>query len=116
MPSRRFEISFTHITLYLFMAAPLVNARHLIFTLYAVVLGGLGIGAGAVYLDARAQYNRLKRIQVTNQQRLAAAQAQLREQERTLERLKSDPRLVERAIRQQLKYAKPGEVIFRFED
>jgi cell division protein DivIC len=98
------------------MTPRFVNARHLIFTIYAVVLAGLGVTAGAVYLDARAQYNRLKQIQVVNQQRLADAQAQLREQERTLERLKSDPRLVERAIRQQLKYAKPGEVIFRFED
>jgi cell division protein DivIC len=101
---------------YLFMAARLVNARNIIFTIYAVVLAALGVAAGAVYLDARAQYNRLKQIQVVNQQRLADAQAQLREQEQTLERLKSDPKLVERAIRQQLKYAKSGEVIFRFND
>jgi cell division protein DivIC len=101
---------------YLFMATRLVNARNIIFTIYAVVLAALGVAAGAVYLDARAQYNRLKQIQVANQQRLVDAQAQLREQEQTLERLKSDPKLVERAIRQQLKYAKPGEVIFRFDD
>lgn len=93
-----------------------VNARHVIFTVYAVILAGLGVAAGAVYLDARAQYNRLKQIQVANQRRLADAQAELREQERTLERLKADPRLVERAIRQQLKYGKPGEVTFRFDN
>lgn len=93
-----------------------MNARRIIVTAYVVTLAALAIGAGAVFLDARAQYNQLERIQVANQQKLADAQAQLREQEQMLQRLKTDPQYVERAIRERLKYAKPGEVIFRFPD
>ena len=93
-----------------------MNARRIIVTAYVVTLAVLAIGAGAVFLDARAQYNQLERIQVANQQKLADAQAQLREQEQMLQRLKTDPQYVERAIRERLKYAKPGEVIFRFPD
>jgi cell division protein DivIC len=93
-----------------------VNPRRIILTLYAVVLVALSLGAGAVFLDARAQYNRLKKIETANRQKLADAQARLKEQEQILERLKSDPSFVDRAIRQRLKYAKPGEVIFRFGD
>jgi cell division protein DivIC len=113
---RAFEISFTRTGGYLFMTPYVVNARRIIITVYVVVLAALGVGAGAVFLDARAQYNRLKRIQVANQQKLADAQAQLREQEQMLQRLKTDPQFIERAIRERLKYAKPGEVIFRFPD
>ena len=113
---RAFEMSFTRPGAWPFMAPPVVNPHRIIVTVYAIVLIALGIGAGAVFLDARAQYNRLKRIEIANQQKLADAQARLREQEQNLERLKTDPSYVERAIRQRLKYAKPGEVIFRFDD
>ncbi len=116
-PTRRaFEISFTHETAYLFIVGCILNVRRIIITVYAIVLAALGVGAATVFLDARAQYNRLKRIELVNQQKLADAQARLQEQQQILERLKSDPTYVERAIRQHLKYAKPGEVIFRFED
>ena len=109
-------MSFTHAVPYLFIWAGIVNVRRIIIPIYAIVLAALGVGAGTVFLDARAQYNRLKRIELVNQQKLADAQARLREQQQILERLKSDPAFVERAIRQHLKYAKPGEVIFRFQD
>lgn len=94
----------------------MVNVRRLIITVYAIILAALGVGAATVFLDARAQYNRLRRIELVNEQKLADAQTRLREQQQILERLKSDPTFVERAIRQHLKYAKPGEVIFRFQD
>ncbi len=91
-----------------------VNSRRIILIVYAVVLAALSIGGGAVLLDARAQYRQLKQTERTNRQRLAQAQEHLREQELTLQRLKTDPEFVERAIRERLKYAKPGEQIFRF--
>jgi cell division protein FtsB len=91
-----------------------VNPRRIILVVYAVVLVAISLGAGAVLLDARAQYKQMKQTEATNRLRLAQAEARLHEQELVLQRLKTDPEFVERAIRERLKYAKPGEVIFRF--
>lgn len=91
-----------------------MNPRRIIITVYAVVLVAFSIGAGAVLLDARAQYKQLQQIEAANRLRLASAQEQLREQELNLHRLQTDPDYVERAIRERLKYAKPGERIYRF--
>ena len=68
------------------------------------------------FLDAREEYQRLKRLEAISRQRLAEAQAKLDEQEKILERLRSDPVYVEKVIRRRLGYAKPEEYIFRFED
>jgi cell division protein DivIC len=43
------------------------------------------------------------------------AEARLREQQKTLERLENDPAFVETLIRRRLGYVKPNELIFRFE-
>ena len=47
--------------------------------------------------------------------KLAVKEGELREQQRTLERLRTDPDFVEKIIRQRLGYAKPGDLIFRFD-
>lgn len=93
-----------------------VNSRRFITVLYVVLLSGLGVGAGALFLDARAEYNQLKQVETTNRRNLAEAEARLREQERVLQRMRTDPAYVEKVIRQKLHYARPGEVIFRFEN
>ncbi len=92
-----------------------VTSHRLIVLLYFVLLTGCGVWAGAMLLEARAEYDQLKQIQAASVARLTAAETRLREQERTLERLRSDPYFVEKVIRNQLAYGKPGEVIFRFE-
>lgn len=92
-----------------------MNPRRLIILLYCVLLVGGGIWAGAVLLDARAEYDQLRQVQAASEAKLAAAEARLREQERILERLRKDPAFVEKVIRKELGYAKPGEVIFRFD-
>ena len=51
-----------------------------------------------------------------NRRRLAEAQERLREQERVLERLRSDPAYVDKVIRKKLGYAEPDEFIYRFEE
>lgn len=112
----RFEMSFTRTGRYLLITGFVVNPRRIIITVYAVVLLALGGAAGAVFLDARAQYQQLKQLEASNRRKLADAQSRLAEQERTLERLKTDPEFVERAVRQKLHYAKPGEAIFRFRE
>ena len=91
-----------------------MNSRRLIVTLYVLLFAGLGVGAGALFIDARAEYLELKQAEADGKRRLAAAQLRLAEQERILERLRSDPEYVEKVLRR-LGYAKPGEYIFRFE-
>ena len=93
-----------------------MNTHRLIVSLYALLFAGLGVGAGALFLDARAEYNQLKQIEATGRRRLAEAQARLAEKETILQRLRTDPEFVEKVIRQRLGYAKPGEYIFRFEN
>ena len=92
-----------------------MTSRRFIVLLYFVLLTGCGVWAGAMFLEARAEYDQLKQTQAASEARLAAAEARLREQEKILERLRSDPTFVEKVIRKHLGYAKPGEVIFRFD-
>ncbi|MEO6244306.1 MAG: septum formation initiator family protein [Opitutaceae bacterium] len=89
--------------------------QRLIVLLYLVLLAGCGIWAGALLLEARAEYQQLKKIQATSEAKLAAAEARLREQETILERLRSDPAFVAKMIRLNLGYGKPDEAIFRFD-
>lgn len=92
-----------------------MNSRRLIVTLYVLLFAGMGVGAGALFIDARAEYVQLKQAEADNQRRLTEAQAELARQEKILQRLRSDPKFVEDVIRKRLGYAKPGEYIFRFE-
>lgn len=93
-----------------------MTPRRILILLYVVLLGGLGLGAGALFLDSRAEHARLRQSEAVLRQRLAETQARLAEQERVLERLRTDRDYVSKVIRQRLHYAKPGEVVFRFED
>jgi len=92
-----------------------VNSRRAIALLYVVLLAVFGVGTGVLFLEARAEYDALKRRQAASQRELAAARERLAEQERFLQRLRSDPLLAEKVIRQRLGYGRPGEVIFRFD-
>jgi cell division protein FtsB len=67
-----------------------------------------------MFIDARAEYNTLKQSQAVLREKLAAAQARLAERDRTLQRLREDPKFVEKQIREKLHYARPEEMIFRF--
>ena len=93
-----------------------MTSPRIITLLYVVLLCGFGIGTGALFYDARVEYKALKQTQAASQARLEAAQKRLRDQQRVLERLKSDPKFVERVLRERLHYAKQGEVIFRFDN
>jgi cell division protein DivIC len=94
-----------------------VNSRRFIVLLYVVLFSGFGIAAGAMLLEAREEYNKLKQDQAASAAKLAAARTRLQEQQRILERLKTDPAFVEKVIRTELGYGRPGgnEVIFRFD-
>jgi cell division protein DivIC len=88
--------------------------RKVILSLYMVLIAGLGVGGGILFLDASEEYSRLEVVQAENRRRLAEAQEQLRNQEKVLERLRNDPAYVDKVIRKKLGYAKPDEFIFHF--
>lgn len=89
--------------------------RRLIIVFYLLLFLALAAGSGAFFWQTRREYDRLLTIERQSKQRLAEAEQKLREQEKVLERLRSDPAYVEMVIRRRLGYAKPDEYIFRFE-
>ena len=91
-----------------------MNLNRVITSLYIVLFVGLGLTACFLFVEARSEYNRLRQTEGLNRRRLAEAQTRLAEQEKILERLRTDPAYVEKVIRKRLGYAKPGEIIFRF--
>jgi cell division protein FtsB len=58
----------------------------------------------------------LLRIQTESRQRVAEAELKLKYQEQVIERLRTDPAYVEKVIRNKLRYARPEEFVFRFEN
>lgn len=84
-----------------------------------VLFAGLFVAAGAVFTvllgKTYREYMNIQSREVYYEQRVSEREAQLKEKEDTLYRLRHDPEYVERVIRQRLGYAKPGELVFRFE-
>ncbi len=111
-----FEFSFTPAAAGPLIAPRFVNPHRLVIPLYVLAMALLALGAGAWFVDARAEYRQLKQTEAAIRLKLAAAEQRLLEQERILQRLRNDPGFVESAIRRRLSQAKPGEVVFRFED
>ena len=108
-------MSFTRGSARPFIAGRALNSRRIIVLLYIVLLTAFGVGAGALLLEARGEYGKLRQDQAASAAKLAAARTRLQEQQRILERLRTDPVFVDKVIRAQLGYAKPSEVIFRFD-
>lgn len=93
-----------------------MNLRRVLLTLYLFLFLGLGVGGAYLFMDARAEFRRLAQVEAQNRAKLTEAQQHLAEQERVLERLRSDPYYVDKVIRKRLGYSKPDEFIFRFPD
>lgn len=92
-----------------------MNPRQVILSLYALLFVGLGVTGLVLFKDAHDELSQLTQVEATNRQKLQEAQQRLREQEKVLERLRSDPTYVDRVIRMKMGYSKPDEFIFRFE-
>ncbi|HKB89633.1 MAG TPA: septum formation initiator family protein [Opitutaceae bacterium] len=93
-----------------------MNVRRIIFIIYIVIFGVLGLFATLFLKRTRDEYIQLQAQQAACQKRLGDAELKLKEQQKILDKLRTDPAYVEKIIRQKLNYAKPGELIFRFED
>ena len=92
-----------------------MNSRPLIILLYLVLFAGFGAVAGVMFFEAREEYLQRKHTEAKNLRLLAEAQAQFDRQRRILERLRNDPAYVEKKLRERT-YARPGDMIFRFEN
>ena len=90
--------------------------RRLAFIVFILLSAGSTAVVGVFFLNARGEYDQLKAIQAENIRRLQEAKARLEDQEKVLERLRTDPAYVEGVIRRKLGYAKPGESIYRFDE
>lgn len=93
-----------------------MNLRKLIIGLYSVLFVAVGLWAVVFFLQIHRELTGMRAQEAANQRRLESAKSKLAEQQAYLEKLKNDPELVERLIRQKLGYARPGEFVFRFED
>lgn len=93
-----------------------MNLRRLIIAIYLVLFVGIGVTAAGFFWSTQQEFEQLKLQEARSRNRLAELKVRLAEQERVLQRLREDPAYVEREIRRRLRYAKPDEVIFRFED
>jgi cell division protein FtsB len=91
-----------------------VNLRHVIFSVYLAIFAALSATAGLYFVNMREQYGRLKAREIQDRRKLEDLQRTLADQQRALDRLRSDPAYVERVIRRSLGYAKEGEAIFTF--
>lgn len=90
--------------------------RKIIIGLYATVFIVIGVTAAGFFWQARGELGQLRLQEARHKARLEELQTRLSEQERILRRLREDPAYVERVIRRRLLYAKPDEMVFRFED
>ncbi len=93
-----------------------MNLRKVIVSLYLLLIAGLGVTGAVLFKDANDEFSQLKQVEASNRRRLAEEKQRLEDQERVLQRLRSDPQYVDRVIRMKLGYAKPDEYIYRFEN
>ena len=91
-----------------------MTLRRLIIAIYLLVFLSAAAASGVFFWQTRREYDQLLETQKSSKQHLAEMQAKLSEQEKVLQRLRTDPEYVEMVIRRRLGYAKPDEYIFRF--
>jgi len=85
-------------------------------TLYAVVFLALSAFAGISFMQTYQELTNMQTQAAETRQKLQMAEQEMREQDRMLVQLRSDPQYVESMIRRKLGYAKQGETVFRFRE
>jgi len=91
-----------------------MNVRRLVFGLYLALFAGLTVTAWLYYVDTRAEYNLIRASEARNRERLEEEERELQEQEKILQRLRTDPAYVEREMRLQFHFVKPDQSVFIF--
>jgi cell division protein FtsB len=93
-----------------------VNLSKFINGLFVVLFAGIMLWAVTAFVGMQRELKGKQADLATKQRQLAEAEARLKAQTEYLDRLRHDPALVERLIRQKLAYAKSDEFVFRFEE
>ena len=93
-----------------------MNLSKFINGLFVVLFAGIMLWAVTAFVGMQRELKAKQADLATKQRQLAEAEARLKAQTEYLDRLRHDPALVERLIRQKLAYAKSDEFVFRFEE
>lgn len=92
-----------------------MTLRRSVVAFYALLFVALTLFAGLFFLRTYGEVASLEAQERESRQRLAELRSHLAHQTDKLERLRTDPVYVERAIREKLGYARPEETVYRFE-
>jgi cell division protein FtsB len=93
-----------------------LNLNKLILGVFCVAFAAVGLWGVSFFVQMHREITVLRAQENHNRQRLAETEAKLAAQEKYLDQLRHDPVLVERLIRERLRYSKSEEFVFRFED
>lgn len=86
-----------------------------LFYIYLAVFAGLSVFFCIFLQQTYREYTTLKHRQEQYTRQVEQAEQELAYKKHYYENLHNNPEFVERVVRQKLGYAKPGEILFRFE-
>lgn len=89
--------------------------RRSVAAFYALLFLALTLFAGVFFVDTQRELSAQQLREDENRRQLIELKKSLADQRVAADRLKNDPRYVERVIRDRLGYARPDEVVIRFE-
>lgn len=92
-----------------------MTLRRSVVAFYALLFVALTLFAGLFFMRTYRELAGLRTREEENRRDLVALQKTYAEQKQMLDRLRHDPAYVERVIRERLGYARPDELVFRFE-
>jgi cell division protein FtsB len=91
-------------------------ASRILLILLIVILSGVTTGLVLVWTQTRREYANFEERRLEAEARLATLREEREAKEAYLRAFLSDPRFVERVIRERMGYVEPGEIVFRFEN
>jgi cell division protein DivIC len=93
-----------------------LNWNRIISFIFLALFSGVGVFAGIFFLEMHRDLTAIRAEEAAHQRKLNEARERLDSQQKYLHRLRHDPALVERVIREKLRFVKADEFVFRFED
>lgn len=93
-----------------------MNLNKVILGVFGAAFAAVALWGVSFFVQMHREITVLRAQENHNRQRLAETEAKLAAQEKYLDQLRHDPVLVERLIREKLRYSKGEEFVFRFED
>jgi cell division protein DivIC len=93
-----------------------LNWNRIISYVFVALFAGVAVFGGIFFLELHRELTAVRAEESAHRRKLAEAQERLSAQQKYLDRLRNDPALVERVIREKLRFVRPDEFIFRFDD